>query len=119
MCRSLSLIINIVSKQPVDAPFDITVDFSGYKKFDPYQVSGFSQKTSRLQSMKKLLDDQWGVNTVFQDQYPSLLYANEIPQMITYDPSSIADLMMKFSNYFLAGIKEVHVKPIIVRLNIN
>ena len=58
--------------------------------------------------MKELLDDQWGIDTVYQDQYPSLLYATETGRMITAQPSLVTTgIMDQFKSNLTNGINEV------------
>ena len=58
--------------------------------------------------MKELLDDQWGIDTVYQDQYPSLLYATETGRVITAQPYLVTDgIMDQFKTNIMNGLSEV------------
>ena len=103
-------------ERPVDKEIEVVIDYSSFKSFDPYGFPGFPGMLSRLQQMKELLDDQWGIDTVYQDQYPSLLYATETGRMITAQPSLVTTgIMDQFKMNLLTGIDEVcmHVKRVI------
>ena len=93
------------------------IDYSSFKSFDPYEFPGFSGMLSRLQQMKELLDDQWGIDTVYQDQYPSLLYATETSRMITAQPSLVtAGIIDQFKKHLITGIDEVCILMIIINM---
>ena len=105
---TLSLIINLVSERPVDKEVKVVINYSSFKNFDPYGFPGFAGMLTRLQQMKELLDDQWGIDTVYQDQYPSLLYATETGRMITAEPSLVTSgIMDHFKTNLMNGIDEV------------
>ena len=87
----------------------LSVKYSSLKDFNINFYPGFAGKVTRLQEMKELLDDQWGIDTVYQDLYPNLLLAVEMGRMITYEPSHIATLAPKFSGYLSTGLNEVCV----------
>jgi len=53
------------------------------------------------------IDFQWGIDTVYQEDYPSLLYAAETGRKITYTPSNIVELTQEFSKYILSAPLEV------------
>ena len=92
----------------MDKEIEVVVDYSSFKSFDPYGFPGFPGMLSRLQQMKELLDDQWGIDTVYQDQYPSLLYATETGRTITAQPSLVTTgIMDQFKKNLLTGIEEV------------
>ena len=55
---TLSLIINIVSKQPVGNKVEVMVSYGSYKMFDPYWFQGFAGRLARLQQAKQILDEQ-------------------------------------------------------------
>ena len=104
----MSLIINLVTERPVDKDIEVVIDYSSFKSFDPYGFPGFPGMLTRLQQMKELLDDQWGIDTVYQDQYPSLLYVTETGRMITAQPSLVTTgIMDQFKNNLTNGISEV------------
>jgi len=44
---------------------------------------------------------------VYQEDYPSLLYATEIGRRITYDPSIIMELAQEFSQSIAFAVDEV------------
>ena len=50
---------------------------------------------------------QWGIDTVYQEDYSSLLYATETGRKITYTPSNIVELIQPFSQYVTAAVDEV------------
>ena len=105
---TLSLIINLLTERPVDKEIEVVIDYSSFKSFDPYGFPGFPGMLSRLQQMKELLDDQWGIDTVYQDQYPSLLYATETGRIITAQPSLVtAGIIDQFKKNLITGIDEV------------
>ena len=86
----------------------MVINYSSFKNFDPYGFPGFAGMLSRLQRMKELLDDQWGIDTVYQDQYPSLLYATETGRVITAQPNLVtAGIMAQFKANLTNGIDEV------------
>ena len=51
---------------------------------------------------------QWGIDTVYQEDYPSLLYAAETGRKITYNPSNIAKLTQEFSSLTISAVPEVY-----------
>ena len=99
-----------MTAQPVDKQFMVTVSYPSFKSFNINFFPGFSGKIARLQQMKELLDDQWGIDTVYQDLYPNFLFAVEVGQMITYNPTNIATIAPNFSNYLSDGLTEVGYK---------
>jgi len=44
---------------------------------------------------------------VYQEDYPSLLYATETGRKITYTPSNIVELIQPFSQYVMSAVDEV------------
>ena len=44
---------------------------------------------------------------MYQEDYPSLLYATEIGRRITYDPSTIMELAQEFSQNIAFAVDEV------------
>ena len=105
---TLSLIINLVTERPVDKEVEVVINYSSFKSFDPYGFPGFAGMLARLQQMKELLDEQWGIDTVYQDQYPSLLYATETGRMITAQPSLVTSgIMDQFKSNLINGVSEV------------
>lgn len=95
-------------ERPVDKEIEVAIDYSTFKEFDPYGFHGFPGMLTRLQQMKQLLDDQWGIDTVYQDQYPSLLLATQTGRMITAQPSLvITGIMEEFKKNLMTGIEEV------------
>ena len=48
------------------------------------------------------------VDTVYMEDYLSLLYATETGRMITYNHSNIVELAPMFSKYVVSAISEVH-----------
>ena len=50
---------------------------------------------------------QWGTDTVYQEDYFSLLNATEIGTKITYNPANINTLAHQFESYVTAAIEEV------------
>ena len=97
-----------MTERPVDKEIKVVIDYSSFKNFDPYGFPGFPGMLTRLQQMKELLDDQWGIDTVYQDQYPSLLYATETGRMITAQPSLVTSgIMDQFKSNLMTGIEEV------------
>ena len=114
---TLSLIINLLTERPVDKEIEVVIDYSSFKSFDPYGFPGFPGMLSRLQQMKELLDDQWGIDTVYQDQYPSLLYATETGRMITAQPSLVTTgIINQFKKNLITGIDEVCILMIIINM---
>ena len=110
MYSTLSLIINLVTEHPVDKEVEVVINYSSFKSFDPYGFPGFAGMLTRLQQMKELLDEQWGIDTVYQDQYPSLLYATETGRMITAQPSLVTSgIMDQFKSNLTNGISEVSI----------
>ena len=101
----------------MDKEIEVVIDYSSFKSFDPYEFPGFSGMLSRLQQMKELLDDQWGIDTVYQDQYPSLLYATETGRMITAQPSLVTTgIIDQFKKHLITGIDEVCILMIIINM---
>ena len=95
----------------MDKEIEVVIDYSSFKNFDPYGFPGFPGKLTRLQQVKELLDDQWGIDTLYQDQYPLLLYATETGRMITAQPSLVtAGIMDQFKSNLMTGIEEVCIK---------
>jgi len=47
------------------------------------------------------------LDTVYQEDYPSLLYATKTGRKITYNPSNIVELTQPFSQYVTSAINEV------------
>ena len=93
----------------MDKQFVVTISYPSFKSLDINFYPGFSGKLVRLQQMKELLDDQWGIDTVYQDQYPNFLLAVEVGQMITYNPRNIATIALNFSKYLSDGLTEVRM----------
>ena len=63
LCRTLSLIINVVNSLPVINLVKVGVSYASYKDFDPYWFPGFPGRLARLQQVKETLDDQvdWSI----------------------------------------------------------
>ena len=100
----------------MDKEIEVVINYSSFKSFDPYGFPGFAGMLSRLQQMKELLDDQWGIDTVYQDQYPSLLYATETGRMITAQPNLVTDgIMDQFKTNVMNGLSEVSCTVLIYR----
>ena len=70
-------------------------------------MSNFAGQISRLISAKQLLDDEWGIHTVHQQDYYSLLTAGESGMRITYEPSSVHTELENFLGLLLQAQKEV------------
>ena len=95
----------------MDKEIEVVIDYSSFTSFDPYGFPGFPGMLTRLQQMKELLDDQWGIDTVYQDQYPSLLYVTETGRMITAQPSLVTTgIMDQFKKNLMTGIEEVCIR---------
>jgi hypothetical protein len=63
--------------------------------------------TKRFVQVKQLLDDQWGIKTVFQEDYFALLNATEIGQRNSYLPARTEQNLKLFSAYSSNAITEV------------
>lgn len=62
----------------------------------PMLQTNFCGQVARLAEAKSLLDNQWGIHTVHQQQYYSLLLAGETGMRITYTPDSVHDELTAF-----------------------
>jgi alpha-glucosidase len=69
--------------------------------------SNFVGMTKRFVQVKQLLDDQWGIKTVFQEDYFALLNATEIGQRNSYLPARTEQNLKLFSAYSSNAITEV------------
>ena len=78
--RRRRFLVNVVSKWPTNAALVITVK-PMFLHLTPLPDSGFAGVLRRLFSIKKLLDDQWDSDRVYQEDYFSLLTATETGQL--------------------------------------
>jgi hypothetical protein len=102
---TLSVIIYI--RQPVSTsqPLQIQVQLSE-SITHPYLVdvpTSFVGLVARCQSAKARLDYEWGVKTVYMDDYPLLLDAAATGLRITHSPSSANDELNKFYTIRMPG----------------
>ena len=59
---------------------------------------------------------QWGIDTVYQENYFGLLNATEMGRVLTYLPTKIGILSGQFGGYVQAGVEEV-IAFIWIRMN--
>jgi alpha-glucosidase (family GH31 glycosyl hydrolase) len=85
---SLSVIIYVREEQSLASDFTITVELAD-SVFSPAlaKVNGFAGTLQRFIEAKALLDDQWGIQTVYQDDYPNLLNAASIGERLRARPT--------------------------------
>ncbi|XP_065176794.1 oligosaccharide 4-alpha-D-glucosyltransferase-like [Sycon ciliatum] len=67
----------------------------------------FTGRLARLAEAKQLLDDQWGIHTVHQQQYYSLLLAAHAGIRITYSPATAHAELAGFEQLVTAARSEV------------
>ena len=61
-----------------------------------------------------MISIQWGIDTVYQEDYFALLNATETGRAITYTPSNIVAFTAPFSKYVLEAVIEVKFCYILV-----
>ena len=103
---SLSLIVNLVESRSTKTEAAVFISFEK-TPFDAYSFPGITGMVKRLQKAKELLDQQWGIDTVYQEDYSALLYAADTGRRITSNPAVLADLIQEFSTYHKQAINEV------------
>eukprot|EP00743_Colponemidia_sp_Colp-15_P010732 GILK01011856.1.p1 GENE.GILK01011856.1~~GILK01011856.1.p1 ORF type:complete len:977 (-),score=160.12 GILK01011856.1:248-3178(-) len=102
---SLSLLIN-AGLQSTSQTFSVEVVFEQPLK-DPLLEVGFAGRLKRFQQAKVLLDYQWGVDTVFQEDYPNLLLAAAAGDRISSNPVAARAELQRFEMYISNAVKEV------------
>lgn len=103
---SLSLIVNLVESRSTKTEAAVFISFEK-TPFDAYSFPGITGMVKRLQKAKELLDQQWGIDTVYQEDYSALLYAADTGRRITSNPAVLADLIQEFSTYHKQAINEI------------
>jgi hypothetical protein len=102
-----SLAIIIYIRQPVSTsqPLQIQVQLSANISHPLIQEAptSFIGLLARCQSAKAQLDYQWGVRTVFMDDYPLLLDAASTGLRITHSPSTAKDEINAFFSQRMPG----------------
>ena len=119
--------MNIVSEHSLSSPLEVSVLFSSYSTSDPFIFLGFAGRLARFHAAKHTLDMQvghivsvsicvcsnsgllqWTTDTVYQEDYFSLLNVTEIGQRITYSPSSFSLLLPTLANSVNMAIDQVY-----------
>ncbi|CAF1077357.1 unnamed protein product [Didymodactylos carnosus] len=100
----LTLIVYIHSPQPTSKELSVLIQLSE-SVTHPLLINpvGFSGYIQRFTSAKALLDDQWGVQTVFQDDYPQLLFAASTGEVITHEPDQAVAHANAFYDWLVVG----------------
>ena len=102
---TLSVIIYVRQLMSTLKSFEVEVDLSE-SIFHPLLVqvpTSFIGLLARCQSAKAQLDYQWGIKTVYMDDYPLLLDAAATGLRITHSPLSAKDELNAFFNDRLPG----------------
>lgn len=103
---TLSLVVYLVTPRPVASP--VTVVYTTANALtDPLLVSGYVGRLARALDVKALLDNQWGITTVYDEDYFDLLNASEAGQRITAAPATAPAELAAFLGSYQAGIAEV------------
>ena len=90
----LSTVVTINTPQSTDAPLMVWLVPSSYGlRLDSTVPSGLPGIMARFIHAKATLDNQWGHQTVYQDDYPTLLDVASYGERMTYDPSSLQDVL--------------------------
>ena len=102
-----SLAIIIYLRQPMSTSQSIQIDVQLSNNIThPLLVqtpASFVGLLARCQSAKATLDYQWGVRTVFMDDYPLLLDAAATGLRITHSPSNATNELTAFYNERMPG----------------
>ena len=133
--RSLSLLVNIISKHSIFTPLTVNISFANSASVNPLSTfPGFAGRAARCQAVKQTLDMQvhryltsptvplillwfqWGKDTMYQEDYVSLLTATEIPQRISYSPSSFSSLLPSFGDSIGSAVEEVTLFHIFIEM---
>ena len=69
--------------------------------------SNFTGRLRRLAEAKELLDNQWGIHTIHQQDYYSLLLAGETGMRITYTPDTVQEELTSFPQLLQQARSEV------------
>jgi len=98
-----SLTLNIYIDVPVSTSKDTQVDIQLIDSVTSpvlADANGWEGRVSRFAAAKATLDDQWGTdNTVYQDDYPNLLFAAEAGEFLTYEPQNAVNGIKAFAQY--------------------
>eukprot|EP00698_Gefionella_okellyi_P018500 TRINITY_DN5552_c0_g1_i1.p1 TRINITY_DN5552_c0_g1~~TRINITY_DN5552_c0_g1_i1.p1 ORF type:complete len:938 (-),score=168.17 TRINITY_DN5552_c0_g1_i1:17-2830(-) len=103
---TLAVIVHIVTPISIDDRIRVEVQVSGSTS-DPLLTSGYSATLNRFITAKETLDNQWGIDTVYQEDYFDLLIAAETGRRITDAPATAANELSAFAATVLKGIDEV------------
>eukprot|EP01097_Dermamoeba_algensis_P005529 TRINITY_DN3517_c0_g5_i3.p1 TRINITY_DN3517_c0_g5~~TRINITY_DN3517_c0_g5_i3.p1 ORF type:complete len:382 (-),score=101.55 TRINITY_DN3517_c0_g5_i3:62-1207(-) len=99
-----TLTVKIANLPAVQPENTLTVKVSVPKP--GFDVSGFRKKARRLMKAKTLLDNQWGIKTVYQSDFDHILNAGETGRKMTYNPSLSLSLLSTFPSLYKAAVNE-------------
>eukprot|EP01136_Pigoraptor_vietnamica_P002158 Opistho-1_new@29725 len=103
--NSLTLIV-FVSERDIGSGLSLSVTFDG-DVTSPLLRGDFVRHVRRLTRAKEAIDNQWGVETVYMEDYPNLLLASEAGNRITYDPATAKTELAAFSSLMASARGEL------------
>lgn len=110
--ETLSVVVWLVTPVSVTVNVAISIEYiTTIIDKSKLVTEGIVGKISRLHAVKDLLDSQWGVDTVFMSDYPSVLKAAEMDERLLYDPSNFTRELLGFNMVFDAAIRELKALP--------
>ena len=104
--HSLSLFVNIVSPRPTNTAIQIRV-ITMFDQSSPHLGSGYPRMIQRMNKAKRLLDDQWGSDRVYDEDYEALIDGAETGERITYDYSTAFEEIDKFQDKVQTAIGQL------------
>ena len=104
---TVMIYINVPTSTSADCHIQVQLSGSVFAR-ELTLASGWEGRINRFIAAKATLDNQWGTsNTVFQDDYPSLLYAAEGGEFLTYQPWNAATGIQQFSTQAKRACQEL------------
>jgi len=87
---TLSIIVNLVNHDRSE-PIKVVVGLP--KALDAEFFDGVSGLIKRAKDTKALIDYQWNINTIFQEDYNLLIQISEIGSVMTANPASSVEVL--------------------------
>ena len=103
---TMSVVVTINTPQPTNTPLQVVLR-SNSSLYLPAAASDLPGTIARFVHAKATLDNQWGHDTVFQDDYPTLLNVASYGERMTYDPSSVSAVLSAVAGDVMRACREV------------
>lgn len=101
--QTLSLQFYIVEAVPIDEPIAVEATIIN----SPVLRKGLVGKFRRLHDVKRLLDNQWDITTVYMNDYPTFMKVFNIDTRISYNPQMLLEDVKIVDSAIAQSIKEI------------